>query len=214
MSWNSELLVNSLRFLPLSLNQQQQLWNALVARHPVVFVGNQSQEVLRFAREVASRWQTTDDEQREIADIYQEAGVARPDGVPFRVPHHSTTLRRLLGGLHAGGASYGELSLAHNGVLLLDDVTDFGPAEVMHLGQALKEKSLKLLSAKGATTLPGRPRFVFVTAGTCICRHSGCACSADLRVRHEARVAKYVGMLGASRIEVDDWVDTEAVVLF
>jgi len=86
------------------------------------------------------------------------------------VPHLSVSLRWLRGRLNDGGPSCGELSLAHEGVLLLDDVTDFGPAEVMHLGQALKDKCVKLVSAKGKTTLPGQPRFVFATAGSCTCQ--------------------------------------------
>ena len=204
MSWNSDVLVNSLRLLPLELSQQQTLWNAMCAGRPVVFVGGTMLDVVRFARSVASGWMPSDEVKAEIAAIYEAAGLTLSTPAPLRVPHFSTSLQGLVGRFHKGHGTHGEVSLAHGGVLLLDELTDFGPAEMMHLGHALQEKSVRLVSATSEMMFPARPRFVFGAVGACMCRHSGCSCSADMRVRHEARVAKYVTMLGATRVDVQD----------
>lgn len=207
MSWNSSVVLSALRLLPLSMRDQQNLWNAAVNGRPVVFVGDGQarNEVVKFARHLALGWETSDAAKAEVRSIAKVARVKHLLGIPFRVPHFSATSVGVFGSLRRdGGVNFGELSLAHHGVLVFDDLTDFDPAVFVRLGQVLRDGAVKLKADNKTAELPARPRFVFGVAGACRCGLSGCRCPADVRSRHESRVAKYASLLGAIRIDLHD----------
>lgn len=91
------------------------------------------------------------EESLEVSGIYSICGLLE-DGKciktrPFRAPHHTITLQGM-----TGGGKYpvpGELSLAHKGVLFLDEVTEFTPAVLDTLRQPLEDKRLIITRASG-----------------------------------------------------------------
>lgn len=136
-----------------------------------------------------------DVEALETSRIHSAAGI-RPAGSglvrtpPFRAPHHATTPVALLG----GGATVrpGEVSLATNGVLFLDELGEF-PATVLDaLRQPLEDGVVRVTRAREAVELPARFLLVGAT-NPCPCgwgTHRGaCRCSPAARARYLRRLS-------------------------
>jgi magnesium chelatase family protein len=121
----------------------------------------------------------------EVAAIYSLRGTLRerpPTTLrpPFRAPHHSISRAGLVGG-GTGLAQPGEISLAHNGVLFLDELCEFSRQHLEALRQPLEERSVTVARARSAVTYPAD--FMFVGASNpCPCGHlgdaQGCSCEA------------------------------------
>jgi magnesium chelatase family protein len=114
--------------------------------------------------------------------------VRRP---PFRAPHHGASAVALIGG---GSALMrpGEISLAHAGVLFLDELGEFPAAVLDSLRQPLEEGVVRLSRARGNVTLPAR--FLLVAAtNPCPCGRGGadgaCRCSPNTRARYRRRLS-------------------------
>jgi magnesium chelatase family protein len=125
--------------------------------------------------------------------IHSAAGVTLPQGglvrrPPFRAPHHGTSAAALIGG-GSGRLQPGEISLAHAGLLFLDELGEF-PGDVLDsLRQPLEEGVIRLARADAKVTLPAR--FLLVGAmNPCPCglRESpdSCRCS-DLQLARYCR---------------------------
>jgi magnesium chelatase family protein len=99
---------------------------------------------------------------------------------PFREVHHTASMVSIIGG---GGANPrpGEISLAHNGVLFFDEVTEF-PSHVLEaLRQPLEDKSINISRAKFSVKFPANFMFI-ATMNPCPCGYKGdlkmkCICS-------------------------------------
>jgi magnesium chelatase family protein len=121
--------------------------------------------------------------------VYSVApGVPRPDGLiverPFRAPHHTISAAGLVGG--GSVPRPGEISLAHNGVLFLDEITEFRRDVLEVLRQPLESGSVVIARAAGTLTFPARFQLV-AAANPCPCGHLGdprreCRCT-PLEVR-------------------------------
>jgi magnesium chelatase family protein len=124
-----------------------------------------------------------------VAGLDETAALA---GVrPFRAPHHTTTAAGLVGG--GTPPRPGEASLAHNGVLFLDEIAEFGPAALQALRQPLEDGSVRLVRAEGRVAFPAR--FALVAAmNPCPCGFLGdsegkqCSCPDSLVARYHRRV--------------------------
>ena len=131
-----------------------------------------------------------------ITRIQSVAGQLRdpsalPRTRPFRAPHHSCSAAALLG----GGLSPqpGELSLAHGGVLFLDELAEFPRAMLDQLRQPLEEGVLRLSRSRLKTTFPAAITLVAAT-NPCPCgwhgdREHGCRCSVSQRLRYWQRLS-------------------------
>jgi magnesium chelatase family protein len=114
-----------------------------------------------------------DDARSEVAMAWAAAGRPRPPGneAPFRAPHHSATMAALVGG-GTGVPVPGEVTLAHNGVLFLDELGEYPGHLLDALRQPLEEGSL-VVARKGASIeFPARFQMVAAT-NPCPCGYSG-----------------------------------------
>ncbi len=105
----------------------------------------------------------TRSEEMELALVWAAGDRRRPaSGRPFRAPHHTASLVGLLGG-GSGIPVPGDLSLAHHGVLFLDELGEFPSHLVDALRQPLEEGSVTITRRGISTTFPGRPLVVAAT---------------------------------------------------
>ncbi len=109
---------------------------------------------------------------------------------PFRAPHHSITAAGLLGG--ASAASIGEVVLAHNGVLFLDELSEFTRPALEALRQPLEDGRVAIARARHSAVYPAR--FIFLAAtNPCPCGYAGeldrCSCSEAAMARHQRRLS-------------------------
>jgi len=109
---------------------------------------------------------------------------------PFRAPHHTASTAGLVGG--GSPPRPGEASLAHNGVLFLDEAPEFSPAALQALRQPLEDGYLTLVRAEGRVRYPAR--FALVAAmNPCPCGFLGdlarpCTCPPAMVERYRARI--------------------------
>ncbi len=110
---------------------------------------------------------------------------------PFRSPHHTISDAGLIGG--GGNPRPGEVSLAHHGVLFLDELPEFRKSTLEMLRQPLEDKQVTISRAALAITYPSA--FMLVAAmNPCPCgylndRRHECACSAHQIHRYRARIS-------------------------
>jgi len=119
----------------------------------------------------------------------------RPQGLlskrPFRAPHHTISAAALIGG--GGTPQPGEASLAHNGVLFLDELTEFRRNVLESLRQPLEDGEVTIARARSAVTFPARFQLV-AAANPCPCGHLGdrqrtCTCTPTSVQRYRARLS-------------------------
>ena len=125
----------------------------------------------------------TEEERLELSKIYSVCGLLTNHNAlvterPFRAPHHTITQC----GLTGGGAipKPGEVSLAHNGVLFLDELPEFQKSTLEILRQPLEEHEIHLVRAKGSVSYPAN--FLLLAAmNPCNCGYypdmNRCRCS-------------------------------------
>ncbi len=120
-----------------------------------------------------------------------DAGMRElPSRRPFRAPHHSSTAAGLLGG--AGRDHVGEVVLAHNGVLFLDELTEFARPALEALRQPLEDGRVAISRARHSAVYPARFMLVAAT-NPCPCGYAGegerCRCSEVELTRHRRRLS-------------------------
>lgn len=110
----------------------------------------------------------------EVSMIHSLAGILPEGGLlrrrPFRDPHHSASLPALVGGGHR--ARPGEISLAHNGVLFLDELPEFARGSLESLRQPLETGETLIARANHHARYPARFQLV-AAMNPCRCGHLG-----------------------------------------
>lgn len=108
---------------------------------------------------------------------------------PFQAPHHTASVAALVGG-GSGLATPGAISLAHQGVLFLDEAPEFNPSALDALRQPLEEGRVVLHRAQGSVSYPARFMLV-LAANPCPCGGRGgeCTCAPGQRRRYRMRLS-------------------------
>ncbi len=138
----------------------------------------------------------TPSEALDVTRIYSVAGMLPSDVPlirhrPFRAPHHTISNAGLVGG--GQWPRPGEISLAHRGVLFLDEMPEFGQHGLEVLRQPLEDKVVTISRAQGSLTFPAN--FMLVGAqNPCPCGFFGdpehaCTCSPMLISRYQKRLS-------------------------
>ncbi|MBE3560803.1 MAG: YifB family Mg chelatase-like AAA ATPase [Ktedonobacteraceae bacterium] len=132
----------------------------------------------------------------DVTRIYSVSGLLSPDiplirQRPFRAPHHTISHAGLVGGGRVPRP--GEISLAHRGVLFLDELPEFGQNVLEVLRQPLEDKVVTIARAQGTITYPAN--FMLVAAmNPCPCGFyldpvKECSCSAVAIARYQKRIS-------------------------
>src|SRR5205085_4301112 len=138
----------------------------------------------------------TQSEALEVIAVHSVAGVLLPERAlspvrPFRAPHHTISTAGLVGG--ASPPRPGEVSLAHLGVLFLDEMLEFPRHTLDAMRQPLEDGHVVIARAAGSVRYPAR--FTLVGAmNPCPCGRAGdpslrCVCAAAEIVRYRARLS-------------------------
>ncbi len=99
------------------------------------------------------------DEALEVTRIFSAVGAGQPRLVterPFRAPHHTASTVALVGGGAAGLPRPGEVTLAHHGVLFMDELPEFGRSALEALREPLEDGFITVARAHGAARFPAR----------------------------------------------------------
>jgi magnesium chelatase family protein len=170
---------------------------AAAGSHNLLMVGPPGAGKTMLARRLAGILPPLDDiEALEVLAIHSVAGLL-PDGGsldpirPFRSPHHSVSTAGLVGG--GSWPRPGEVSLAHRGVLFLDELSLFPRGTLESLRQPMEDGYVSVVRAAHAVRFPAR--FALVAASNpCHCGFAGsaertCVCSTADLDRHRTRLS-------------------------
>lgn len=135
------------------------------------------------------------DESIEVTKIYSASGVLKGSSFitsrPFRAPHHTASVVSVVGG--GANPKPGEISLAHRGILFLDEIPEFRRDLLESLRQPLENGTVCVSRAKGVMNFPAR--FTLVAAmNPCPCGYFGdneknCRCSAHEVFKYQKKIS-------------------------
>jgi magnesium chelatase family protein len=170
---------------------------AAAGGHACLLVGPPGAGKTMLARRLPSILPSlTEEEMLEVTAIHSVAGLLPATGTclsarPFRAPHHSISSAGLVGG--GGIPRPGEVSLAHHGVLFLDELLEFPRTALESLRQPLEDG--RVVIARAALSVAFPARFALVAAmNPCPCGNSGeptrvCVCAESEILRYRARLS-------------------------
>ncbi len=146
----------------------------------------------------------------ETTSIYSVAGILNGELItspPFRSPHHTSSYVALVGG--GSWPKPGEITLAHRGVLFLDEFPEFDKRVIEALRQPLEDRVIHISRAKGSVAFPAN--FILVAAmNPCPCGNKGnptkeCICSHNTLANYQRKIS------GPIVDRIDIWVEVPQV---
>lgn len=181
---------------------------AAAGNHNVILHGSPGSGKTMLAQRITSILPTLSySESLEVTKIYSVSGNNKNHRLvtarPFRNPHHTVTTIALVGG--GRNPSPGEVSLAHHGVLFLDEILEFNKTSLQVLRQPLEEKSVKISRLNGMINYPAN--FMLIGAlNPCPCGYYGsnvkrCKCT-------EYEIKRYLAKLSGPLLDRIDIFST------
>lgn len=199
-NWHDVLQYGEYAYDMKHIRGQEQVKRALeiaaAGAHNVLMSGPPGSGKTLIARTVPSILpRLTFPEALEITRIASVAGMLHGGGVikarPFRSPHHSSSAVSLVGG--GANPRPGEISMAHRGVLFLDELPEFGRVVLENLRQPLEDGVVTVSRAAGTVVFPAQ--FMLVAArNPCPCGYFGepdgrCVCPASLIAKYQKKIS-------------------------
>lgn len=170
---------------------------AAAGGHNVLMIGPPGTGKTLLARALPALLPPLDYEEAvEATKIHSVAGLVTSergmvDRRPFRAPHHTISEAGLVGG--GDVPRPGEVSLAHHGVLFLDELLEFRRSALEALRQPLEDGVVRIVRTRASASFPARP-LVVAAANPCPCGYAGhptrnCRCAPKLKLSYNARLS-------------------------